>query len=580
MKNCHKTGPEPPLHTPMHRVRLAWPVARAVRAYSDTALPWYLREAAPPAAAAPTINVPATAPPAVHAFVELLSHKYGLVDLRLFDFAEGLNTPEYAIVATGKSDKHVYKAANELRLHVKQQLALRVSPQMEGFVSNARRNANYRRVMRRARKGPMATESDYGTPANSWIVCNTNVDGIHIHIMTEARRREVDLETLWEAEAPAPEALAPEAPEARAEAPEARVEAPAEAETRAETRAEAVAGAAQAAPARGAPARGGGILSRGLHTAAAPLDLLRIPPPASVDDFRKKYDALVAAHLAQPDVVPYRHVVDTILAKHVWLSLRADAPTIAAERHADLVAVMTLLLDLPEVAPAPGADPRQVADARLDLLGEFVRQLYLFAAARLTPASLASPEVLALLWGQVVAPGGGFIGPGTVDRVMRGQHVDGDCSHHQVLVYRARGIADMLELSGVPTTIEFDELVLFTWGNANLHTMFWAQWLKMLLLYLNLLTAAQLLTRWVRLVVYLLMRQNLKFELTLLTRHLVGESPVRGHLVGAIERAGGRFADREEKRQFQLAIVKIVQDVRRTTHDDAFAGVVEYVTRL
>ncbi|CAH6720002.1 ATPase synthesis protein 25, mitochondrial [[Candida] jaroonii] len=177
----------------------------AIRRTED--VPWYLRESEKvleKVERPPIPEIPNNAPPSVEKFLLLLSEEYGLEDIKLFDLAELdddhpnhiSNQPiRYMIVSTGKSDKHVFKAGNELKHYIKHEF--KKHSNIEGLVSSTIKPVIRRRMLRRANKGPSATDNIYGRAANSWIMCRTDVDDINIHILTKERREELDLESLW-----------------------------------------------------------------------------------------------------------------------------------------------------------------------------------------------------------------------------------------------------------------------------------------------------------------------------------------------------------------------------------------------
>lgn len=170
-------------------------------------VPWYLRESEKvleKVEKPPIPEIPHNAPPSVEKFLILLSQEYGLDDIKLFDLSQLdedhpnhiSNQPiRYMIVSTGKSDKHVFKAGNELKHYIKHEFKKHAN--IEGLVSSTVKPVIRRRMLRRANKGPSATDNNYGRAANSWIMCRTDVDDINIHILTNERREELDLESLW-----------------------------------------------------------------------------------------------------------------------------------------------------------------------------------------------------------------------------------------------------------------------------------------------------------------------------------------------------------------------------------------------
>ncbi|RLV95212.1 ATPase synthesis protein 25 mitochondrial [Spathaspora sp. JA1] len=178
----------------------------------DSSLPWYLREDV--ASQTRTVEVelpeiPEHAPKTLQQFLELIGKEYGIIDLELYDLStlpeehpySTINQPfNYIIIGSGKSEKHIFKAASELRLWIKQHHGY--LPAMEGRVSNALTALARRRLAKRAGKGPSATENEFGLGKNSWVMCDTKIDGIVIHMLTPDRRENLKLESLWAEDQP------------------------------------------------------------------------------------------------------------------------------------------------------------------------------------------------------------------------------------------------------------------------------------------------------------------------------------------------------------------------------------------
>lgn len=174
---------------------------------SDEGLPWYLRDNAGLKVEAtkeiPLPAVPEAAGPEVKEFLNLLAYTYGITDLKLFNLADledehtlhPSNQAEvgYVIVGSGKLEKHIYKVAQEMRTYIKH--TFDEIPQIEGMVSSAISPKQRRRMLKRARKGPMATDNDYGRLANLWVVAT--IRGIEVHMLTPERRKELMLEELF-----------------------------------------------------------------------------------------------------------------------------------------------------------------------------------------------------------------------------------------------------------------------------------------------------------------------------------------------------------------------------------------------
>ena len=122
-------------------------------------------------------ELPENSPQSLQEFVTLLTVEYGLTDLEIFDLSqlpedhpkslEEQNEENYVILASGKSEKHIYKAAYELRLYIKH--TYKHLPIIEGMSSNSISKVTRRRLAKRVRRGPPATASTFGIGANSWV---------------------------------------------------------------------------------------------------------------------------------------------------------------------------------------------------------------------------------------------------------------------------------------------------------------------------------------------------------------------------------------------------------------------------
>ncbi|EMG48642.1 ATP25 ATPase synthesis protein 25 [Candida maltosa Xu316] len=175
----------------------------------DTNIPWYLREEnSSPQDDLNKVEIPElpeSAPETLSEFVNLLANEYGLTDFEIFDLSElpddhpkstkVQRDEDYIILSSGKSDKHIFKAASELKYYIKHNFNL--APFIEGMSSNGISKVTRRRLAKRVSRGPPATHSTYGIGSNSWISCHTNVDGIVIHILSPERRTELNLEQLY-----------------------------------------------------------------------------------------------------------------------------------------------------------------------------------------------------------------------------------------------------------------------------------------------------------------------------------------------------------------------------------------------
>ncbi|KAI3403795.2 ATP25 [Candida oxycetoniae] len=192
-------------------------ISRCIRngGQSDTgdeasSIPWYLRtenrSQAENIVELKTYDFPADLPSRVQEILKLLEVKYGLTDFKVFDLSllpvdhpksvENQSSERYVIIASGKSEKHIYKASYDLKQHIKNEYGYQ--SQIEGMVSNSISPTMRRRLAKRARQGPPATHKTYGIEPNTWVRCEIGVDGAVVHILSPERRKELQLEQLYQ----------------------------------------------------------------------------------------------------------------------------------------------------------------------------------------------------------------------------------------------------------------------------------------------------------------------------------------------------------------------------------------------
>ncbi|KAM9889020.1 hypothetical protein OXX79_012445, partial [Metschnikowia pulcherrima] len=110
----------------------------------DITVPWYLREDIKSSLLdekeVKIPEVPPHAPDHVSEFLELLAKDYGMENLLLFDmttleesheFKANNRNVDFIIISTGKSERHILKAATEFRTHIKHKFD--VLPSTEGM---------------------------------------------------------------------------------------------------------------------------------------------------------------------------------------------------------------------------------------------------------------------------------------------------------------------------------------------------------------------------------------------------------------------------------------------------------------
>ncbi|KAI5967693.1 ATP25 [Candida margitis] len=189
----------------------------------ENSMPWYLRKENSSKAEDITHEqlpeLPNTIPNSIKDLLKLLTEKYGLTSLNVYDLAslpqdhpkhaDQHSSERFIIIASGKSEKHIYKASYEIKQHIKHNFGY--LPLIEGMTSNSISSRTRKRLAKRARQGPPATHNTFGIGANSWVRCDLGVDGAVVHILSDDRRSELDLESLYQ-ENVTGEAVAPQLP--------------------------------------------------------------------------------------------------------------------------------------------------------------------------------------------------------------------------------------------------------------------------------------------------------------------------------------------------------------------------------
>lgn len=138
-------------------------------------------------------------------FLNLLTCDYKLENIIYYDNTKKINLYDdeyncydanYVILCTGLSEKHIFKVGCDLKKYIKNKYKL--NAYLEGHISESHILKKKMRLRKKSKKSFFATENDYGNKSNSWVICDSNVDKIIINLFTEKRRKEIDLESLWD----------------------------------------------------------------------------------------------------------------------------------------------------------------------------------------------------------------------------------------------------------------------------------------------------------------------------------------------------------------------------------------------
>lgn len=194
-----------------------WSDSSAESEHVASSIPWYLRRQEAVQAAnklvEPMPEMPKNSPSKLQPIVEFMIERLGLTDLALVDLrGTTVNNPfgpnAIMIMCSGKSERHLGKAARELLSWLKTEN--HVSASQEGIVSAQLLRLHQRRLKKKAARkskykmteefGEDTLESDYEIAYkrnSSWVALDTRVDGIFIHLFSGSKREELRLEEFW-----------------------------------------------------------------------------------------------------------------------------------------------------------------------------------------------------------------------------------------------------------------------------------------------------------------------------------------------------------------------------------------------
>lgn len=509
-------------------------ISTSLPARSGEELPWYLRDQVKSQFTTPELesaHIPEDVPTELKEIYEVFIKEYGLEDLKIFDMAykhdldEIKDDVDYVLISTGKSEKHVFNAARELRQYLK--LKYNVVPHIEGMVSSAKTPAMRRRLLRRANKKPSATDNEYGKSANSWVVCTH--DHAELHILTKSRREELNLESLF---------CHPD----DAHLYESKMETQVDSDHifSGIRRFHTLARMPQAAS----------LLSRlqSLQAVEYPHDL-KDEFDAAIDEtslnehsLRVQFYRLL--HLSWPEIVPFSEVENAILAKYT--SGLGDSNS----KIDDVVDYMKLLLD----TPGRGREKSQ-ADDDLDKLSCFMNTLYLFLTDNFSMS--LNREFAPLLW-RLTHRADSEILPAMIDLVIEGAPISSTDCQTTISSSKARDVLFLLRSEkDVILTGAMRELILLTYGNAGDWEKFWAEW-EDICMHSKLDSGASV-QRYVRLAIYLALRNDPAASLAFLTEHWNVSSSVAGGFLPRFIQNGRKFNSEPERLAFMRAMAALIE---------------------
>ena len=559
-------------------------VASEAGSFSED-VPWYLRQEFTSALVQKKeLNIPslpANSPTHLSDLIHLLAKDLGVDELLVFNIGALDDTHEfklnnsdldYIIIGTGKSEKHIYKAASEVRTHIKHTYGVVTS--VQGMVSAAKTPAARRRLLKKARRGLSATENDYELSANSWILCKYK--GVEIHILTDQRRAELNLELIW---------CAPE--NAHLYKQEGIVDYDSD-----------------------------NVLSsirrrgfRRYHTSSRLyssviayesltelLEQLENLPLASTDEdiaqSRRKFNAcftgsssgefdtkttfLKTIHLVRPELVSFEEVEESLLSKYA--SSAVQFMDSATEKAKDVTEYARLLLDSPQL----DRSSKEALDYALSKLSSFISTLYEFSTDKFLMS--ADPLFLPLLWRLTYTDGTKVVTPRAVSDVIEGKSPFAPNNGEQAATLAYKNSRNVLSVAsyhdkkiGSNLSAALREQVVFTYGNCGKWDQFWDE-LKFTT-FVTLFSPPEKLDWIVRLAVYLALTGHKVQSFKFLSEMLNNPSFISGGFADAYAANGSKFNSETQKVAFVAAVTSMI-DLLEKKSEGLFEDIRESLVKM
>lgn len=532
----------------------------------DTSTPWYLRQdVASNLLERKEIEIPkvaANSPPHASDFLNLLAKDLGVDELRIFDIASLDDAHEFKtnhldthsiIIGTGKSERHIYKAATELRAYIKHKYG--VVPSVQGLVSSGKTPAQRRRLLKKARKGPSATDNDYGFTANSWILCIH--EGVEVHILSAQRRAELNLEQIW---------CPPEDLHLYQESEPLNYES--DNVLHSFGRRRGLRRFHTSTRAYSTTSSSGNLTKvleklENLPMTAEDGEILQLQHQfnelfngETPEEFNIKSKFYKTIHLARPDLVSFKDVEECLLQKYT--SAATWSHEMASEKINDITEYTRLLVDSPELT----VDSKEASDHSLDKLSGFISALYQFSTEKFSMS--ANPMFLPLLWKLANAETQEPITSKLVSDVILGKTPlvpsNGESSS-QLAPNNARDILCLTsyydKTFNTNLLTEHRELFLFTFGNCGKWDRFWKEWESYM--FLSSHTASERIDQWVRLAVYLALTGNRSQAFKFLCEFWKNSSSVSGSFLDALSKHNLKFNSDAQRDAFVMAVRQMIQ---------------------
>ncbi|KAH3678570.1 hypothetical protein WICMUC_001379 [Wickerhamomyces mucosus] len=165
--------------------------------------PWYLRDSINPELNNPIFKEKFPELPINHPenMVELLNYminKSGLTDFKIFDLRNRQDElpissfSDFMIICQGKSEKHLQNSSQDLITFIKTQF--NKHPYIEGLIK-PNSQIRLKKKLRKSARGNR--DNEFGIGPNSWIMIDTKIDNIYLHLTTLERRQQLNLEYLF-----------------------------------------------------------------------------------------------------------------------------------------------------------------------------------------------------------------------------------------------------------------------------------------------------------------------------------------------------------------------------------------------
>lgn len=170
-----------------------------LRFYSN---PWYVNQGtqqAPKEIELPPL--PKNAPEKLPTMLTYLAKELGVEDLEILDFRDSDNAlgPALLVLGTGKSTAHLGRAAHDFVSHLKNEygvVAGREGLLTSNFVKLWRRRIRRRQERQRSFAPSVEKDLSLFQKTGSWIVMDTKLDSIYVHLLTQEKRENLDLQEL------------------------------------------------------------------------------------------------------------------------------------------------------------------------------------------------------------------------------------------------------------------------------------------------------------------------------------------------------------------------------------------------